>query len=114
MAKKESRQRHKRLQVRVLPAEEAEIKINAKNCGLSVADYLRKLGLHYQPKTILDHKSVIELSQVNGDLGRLGGLLKLWLTNKEKVDSLDKAKINLILVDIKKLQDNLVQIAKRI
>jgi hypothetical protein len=30
---------------------------------------------------IVDHKQVEELARINGDLGRLGGLLKLWLTN---------------------------------
>ncbi len=31
-----------------------------------------------------DIEQVQELSQVNGDLGRLGGLLKLWLSMTER------------------------------
>ena len=33
----------------------------------------------YQVDSIVDIKQVNELSRVNADLGRLGGLLKLWL-----------------------------------
>ena len=34
---------------------------------------------------ILDYQRVDDLARINGDLGRLGGLLKLWLTNDEKL-----------------------------
>ena len=35
--------------------------------------------------SVIDHRKVDELVRVNGDLGRLGGLLKLWLSNDEKL-----------------------------
>lgn len=35
----------------------------------------------YQVESIVDIEQVVELSRVNADLGRLGGLLKLWLAN---------------------------------
>ncbi len=90
------------------------IKANADNCGVSVAEYLRTLGLNYKPKSVLDYKAIMELSQVNGDLGRLGGLLKMWLTNKEKTGSEITPKIDDILDNIEVLQKNLLQIAKRV
>ena len=79
-----SRQRMHRLRVLVLPDEEERIKENAANCALSVSAYLRRLGLHYQPKSVLDYKAVLELSKVNADQGRLGGLVKMWLSNGER------------------------------
>ena len=85
MNKKSSRQRVRRLQVPVLPVEEAAIKSHATNCRLSVAAYLRSVGLHYQPKTVFDADIGLELVRINGDLGRLGGLLKMWLANDERL-----------------------------
>ncbi len=85
MSNKSSRQRIRRLQVPVLPAEAAAIKSYATNCRLSVAAYLRNVGLHYQPKTVFDADIGLELVRINGDLGRLGGLLKMWLANDERL-----------------------------
>jgi len=85
MEKKPSRQRIKLIPVPVLPSEKEEIKTRAKACGMSVAAYLRTLGLNHRPKAVLDAKAVLELAKVNGDLGRLGGLLKMLLTNNERL-----------------------------
>jgi len=118
MQKKPSRQRIKQLQVPVLPAEEVAIKSSAANSGLSVAAYLRTLGLGHTPKTILDSKAVIELAKVNGDLGRLGGLLKMLLTNNEHIKSLGKEqialKINTLLDEIKSTQGVLLETVNKV
>jgi hypothetical protein len=116
--KKPSRQRIQSLKVWVLPAEASAIKSNAKDCSLPVAAYLRNLGLNYKPKTILDANSVLELVKVNGDLGRLGGLLKMLLTNEEKVKALGKeqvaAKIDSLLEEIEATQALLFETVKRV
>lgn len=57
----------------------------AEQCGLSVSNYLRAIGLGMEVTSVIDHRKVDELIRVNGDLGRLGGLLKLWLSNDEKL-----------------------------
>jgi hypothetical protein len=64
------------------PEERATIERLAKTTGLSVSTYLRTLGMAYEPKSILDAQHVLELLKACGDLGRLGGLLKLWLVEK--------------------------------
>jgi hypothetical protein len=116
--KKPSRRRIQQVHVPVLPAEMTDIKRNAANCGLSVSAYLRNLGLQYRPKTILDANSVLELVRVNGDLGRLGGLLKMLLTNDEKVKALGKeqvtAKIYSLLEEIEVTQALLFETVKRV
>ena len=114
MEKKPSRQRVQPLKVWPLPAEAEAIESNAGNLGLPVSAYLRTLGLNHQPKTILDSKAVIELAKVNGDLGRLGGLLKLWLTNDEKVKFLGKDQIASILDDIQATQTLLFEKVKKV
>ena len=66
------------IKVYCLPDEKAQIQKNAEASGLSVASFIRKVAMGYQVESIVDIKQVIELSRVNADLGRLGGLLKLW------------------------------------
>jgi hypothetical protein len=118
MKKKPSRQRVKQLHVPVLPSEAIEIKINAANCSMSVAAYLRELGLNHKPKTTLDAKAVLELAKVNGDLGRLGGLLKMWLTNDERLVALGKEqvvpKIHSLLEEIQTTQAMLLETAQKV
>lgn len=67
------------LKVFVAAEERAEIQARARATGLPVSAYLRALGLGHEPRSVYDLTAVDTLAQVNGDLGRLGGLLKLWL-----------------------------------
>lgn len=116
--KSQKRQRVKQLRVPALAAEITEIQTNAANCGMSVANYLRSLGMNYKPKSILDHKAVLELSKVNADLGRLGGLLKMYLSNDEKVKALGKLEsqklVYTLLDELKVTQKQLYETAKKI
>lgn len=95
------------LRVPVLPAEEAQIKRLAAAAGLPVAAYLRRVGLGYRLPGILDHRRVEELARINGDLGRLGGLLKLWLTNDERTAAFGEATIRAVLAKIADTQDEM-------
>ena len=95
------------LRVPVLPAEEAQIKRLAAAAGLPVAAYLRKVGLGYRLPGILDHRRVEDLARINGDLGRLGGLLKLWLTNDERTATFGEATIRAVLAKIADTQDEM-------
>ncbi|MDP1773633.1 MAG: conjugal transfer protein TraJ [Methylobacter sp.] len=67
------------------PLERQTIFEKAEQCGLSASNYLRAIGLGMGVTSVIDHRKVDELVRVNGDLGRLGGLLKLWLSNDEKL-----------------------------
>jgi hypothetical protein len=74
----------RRIHVPVLEADKAIIEAKARALGLSAASYLRQLGLGLEPPSTLDSHAVRELAKINGDQGRLGGLLKLWLTDDAK------------------------------
>lgn len=76
------------IKVRVLPDEKAQIETLAREVGMSASSYLRLVGLGHQPRSMVDLDQAQELVRVNGDLGRLGGLLKLWLTDDTKLDAL--------------------------
>jgi hypothetical protein len=105
------------LRVPVLPTENIAIKQNAANCSLSVSAYLRDLGLHYKPKGIFDGQAVMEMVKVNSDLGRLGGLLKMWLTNNDGWQALAKEQelptIHGLLHNIQVIQDLLLVTVQR-
>lgn len=76
----EPRDRQRPLRVLVSASERARIEERARIAGLSVSAYLRAAGLNQPIRSVLDHDAVRELAKINGDQGRLGGLLKLWLT----------------------------------
>ena len=67
------------IKVRVDDDEQRLIGENAEACGLSIPEYLRRLGKGHIPQSKLDQVHVRELCALAGDLGRVGGLLKLWL-----------------------------------
>lgn len=46
---------------------------------------------------MIDREQARELVRINGDLGRLGGLLKLWLTDDEKLDEFKPARMTRII-----------------
>ena len=113
MVVKSSRQRNQQLHVPVLPDEKEIIQSRAKDCSLSMSSYLRNLGLGYVPKSILDSKLVLELVKINADLGRLGGLLKMWLTNDERLDG-SAHNIEGVLKDIRLTQGRMLEAVKRL
>jgi len=110
--KKERRQ--KRLRVPVLPIEEAEIKSKATDAGLTVAEYLRNLGLGYQVPSVVDSRQVDSLLKINGDLGRLGGLIKLWLTNDKRTKLIGKSQLHMTLDSIRNTQNTMLDVIMKL
>ena len=102
------------IKVYCLPEERAEIEANAKRAGVSVARYLRDVGQGYQIKGVMDYQHVRELVRVNGDLGRLGGLLKLWLTDDVRTLQFGEATILALLGRIEATQDEMSRIMKAV
>ena len=102
------------IKVYCLPEERAVIENNARNAGLSVARYLREVGQGYQIKGVMDYQHVRELVRVNGDLGRLGGLLKLWLTDDARTARFGEATILALLGRIEATQDEMSRLMKSV
>src|ERR1035441_8008513 len=78
-----ARDRQRPLKVWVSQEERGQIEIRAKSTGLSLSAFLRAAGLSLRPKSVYDLEAVDQLAKVGADLGRLGGLLKLWLAPKK-------------------------------
>jgi len=108
---KQTRRLH-RLRVPVFPEEKDAIERQAKQAGLSVARYLRDVGQGYPIKSIVDYEQVCILVRINSDLGRLGGLLKLWLTDDVRTAHFDKATLRALLRRIEVTQDQMSRIMK--
>ena len=96
--------RDKRLRVPVLPEEEMMIKTKASEAGLTIAEYLRNLGLGYTVPSVIDNQQVDTLLKINADLGRLGGLIKLWLTNDRRTKYIGKSQLHMTLDTIRETQ----------
>ena len=76
------RRRPSLLQIRVSEAELSAIIASASACGLNRTEYLRRIGMGYAPASKLDQVAMRDLCKIIGDIGRLGGLLKLWMSLK--------------------------------
>jgi len=98
----------------VTPDEKSQIEALAQATGHKTSAYLRNIGLGYPLKSILDHKRVEELARINGDLGRLGGLLKLWLTNDRRTAQFGESTIRALLSKIEKTQDEMHEVMRAV
>jgi hypothetical protein len=89
-------------------AEEAEaIAAQARGVGMSVGAYLRAVGVGYQPRAVVDRDRIDAMLKINGDLGRLGGLLKLWLSDDAKLDQFDRGQVrHAILAALRRIDEN--------
>lgn len=114
MMKETSRKRRHHLRVPVLPEEKIHIEQQAKQAGMSVARYLREVGQGYQIKGVTDYQRVRELARINGDLGRLGGLLKLWLTDDVRTAAFGPETIHRLLARIEATQDQMTLVMRTI
>lgn len=113
-AKNVTRKSSPPIKVYCLPEEKECIENNAKAAGLSLSAFLLTIGQGYQAKGIVDYEQVRELARINGDLGRLGGLLKLWLTNDVRTANFGKATILALLDRIEENQNEMGLIMKTV
>lgn len=77
-----ARPRGKYIKAFVTSEEMSEIQEKAKISGLSMSAFLRALALNQKVRSVLDLHAVTDIVKVNGDLGRVAGLLKLWMLEK--------------------------------
>jgi hypothetical protein len=85
---------------------------------LSVSRYLRDVGMGYEPQSVIDAELVRQLSKINGDQGRLGGLLKLWLTNDDRLYRDQPERLRRVIVGaldrIADLQGAMLELVKKV
>lgn len=102
-----------RLLVKMTGAEREAIQTTARKVRLPVSALLRKLALGYEPPSMIDLDTLSTLTRLRGDLGRLGGLLKLWLVDapgQAVPESEVKAALDAILAKQGELSDLIVTV----
>lgn len=85
----------------------------AAGCDLPLSAYLRMVGTGYQPNSTMDAQTVLSLVRINADQGRLGGLLKLWLSEKPGVGA-SAFEVRQLLRKIEATQAELRAMVKRL
>lgn len=98
-----ARRRGKPIEVWVTDEEKAAISYKAKEAGMSRSGYLRALGMNTLIRSVVDLTAVGDLAKVSGDLGRVAGLLKLWLAEKrgEGANAID---VESVMMEFRRLQ----------
>lgn len=102
------------VKVYCLPEERAQLQASASAARKSLSTYLLNVGLGYPVRNILDQRCVEDLLRVNADMGRLGGLLKLWLTNDERTAAFSESTIRALLSKIEATQDELLDVVRTV
>ncbi len=109
-----NRKDYQPIKVYCFPDERQTIEQQAHSTGLSKSSYLLHVGMGYPIRSIVDHHQVEELVKINGDLGRLGGLLKLWLSNGKAVPGIDARTLRETLKKIDTTQDHMLDLMSRV
>jgi hypothetical protein len=102
------------IKVYCLPEEKEQIRANAEAAGLPVSSFLLKVGQGYRVAGVVDHEQVRELARINGDLGRLGGLLKLWLTHAAQAADFGPSAIRAVLRQIEENQRTIATVMQTV
>lgn len=107
------RRRGKPIEVWVNDEEKAVITERAASVGLSRSGFLRALGLNHPIRSTADSDAVTEMMRINGDLGRLGGLLKHWLSERPGAGA-PVAEVRSVLREIQDQQQLLRKAASKV
>ena len=108
----ETRQRTLQIKVRVNKDELDDITERAAKCDLKPSTFLRELGLGYEPSSTVDIQAFERLGQLHGDLGRVGGLLKMWLSDPSKKGFGNHLNIPELVGELIELQQEIKEVAK--
>ena len=105
----EPRDRKHPLKVVVSAKERETIQENAKAARLSVSAFLRNLGMGHQPSSSFDREAIRKMVKLHADQGRLGGLLKLWLS-EQPGKAVSVGEVRSVLFQIESLQQELARL----
>ena len=109
-----NRKDYQPIKVYCFPEERETIEQQARSTGLSKSSYLLRVGMGYPIRSIVDHHQIEELVKINGDLGRLGGLLKLWLSSEKSIGGIDARTIRETLKKIDGAQDHMLALMQKV
>lgn len=113
---KKKRRYSPKIQVIVSSEEKEKITEAASWAGLSASAYLRELGLGTKPTSIFDLDVTEKLVKLAADQGRYGGLLKMWLTNDERLAMFSQKELSTAIFSslerVEKIQTEILELLK--
>lgn len=59
---------------------------HAGRAGLSLSTYAKRVCIGMPVESRVDAQATLRLLKASADMGRLGGLLKLWLTTPDRLE----------------------------
>ncbi|NML16999.1 conjugal transfer transcriptional regulator TraJ [Azohydromonas sp. G-1-1-14] len=102
------------LRVLVNDEEKADLQAQARTAKRSVGRYLREVGRGYQLKSTVDMEAVQKMARINGDMGRLGGLLKLYLKCDPRTAAFNADTVEALLQRIAAQQEELGRVMQAV
>ena len=94
-----------RIQIYLKKDEFEAIRQKAAQVRLPMSAYARNLCLGYEPKSMANAQAIRDLVKVNADMGRIGGLLKLWLSEPDR----NQADVRQLLHDLLDAKERLAE-----
>lgn len=70
----------KTLKAYLTPDEYQQVTASAAKAGLTVSTFVKRVCLGQRISSTVDSQAVLALAKANADLGRLGGLFKMFLS----------------------------------
>ncbi len=111
--KRGGRPRSERVEVWLTPKEAADLADMVNRTGMSKSAFLRAVALSQPIRSILDLQAMAELAKIHGDLGRVAGLLKLWLAEK-RGQSAQPVDVEVMMRDFRRLQGQASELMGRV
>lgn len=115
MSESENRKMTVTIQVRATPEEKAMLKARATAFGISVGELVRETIFRTKPKSKTDLEAIQVLATTRADLGRVGGLLKGWLSGSfPDSPTPNQAEVRVLLHKIKAAQVEVLNSVKKL
>lgn len=96
-------------------SEREAIDGNVAKSGLkSRNEFMIRVATGIQITSAIDRQSIEDMIKINANNGRLGGLLKLWLSDHTKTENINTAEIRGVLKLIAKNQNDLSKIIQKL
>lgn len=93
-----------------LTAEEyGQVAASAAKAGLSISTFVKRVCLGNPVDSLVDQQAVLLLIKSKADLGRLGGLFKMALSEEKYKDREQAAEFRSLLRSIEKNQEKLAR-----
>lgn len=115
MSGSESRKKTVTVQVRATHEEKAMLKARAAAFGISIGELVRQTIFRTTPKAKTDLEAIQALAISRADLGRVGGLLKGWLSGSFPDSPIpNQAEIRVLLHEIEAAQVVVLNAVKKL